>query len=95
MLYHHKLYLEISPQVYDLSLKRKTIHLFWVLYLKAWTEEEVKTGSMLLQAILKEKKEIDMTIIVNSLNFNIQLYPKTKKCIKSAEMYSEQQTDPF
>lgn len=66
-----------------------------MLYLKAWTEEEVKTGSMLLQAILKEKKEIDMTIIVNSLNFNIQLYPKTKKCIKSAEMYSEQQTDPF
>lgn len=28
MLKHYELYLETSPQVYALSLKRKTIHLF-------------------------------------------------------------------
>lgn len=61
MLKHYELYLETSPQVYALSLKRKTIHLFWVLYLKAWTEE-VKRGGILLKAIWKKKNENDMTI---------------------------------
>lgn len=61
MLNHYDMYLETSPQVYALSLKRKTIHLFSVLYLKAWTEE-VKRGSMLLKAILKDKRENDVTI---------------------------------
>jgi len=55
MLNHYNMYLETSPQVYALSLKRKTIHLFSVLYLKAWTEE-VKRGSMLLKSNFKRQE---------------------------------------
>lgn len=36
---------------------------------------------MLLKAILKEKNENGMTIILKSLNIKIQLYPKTKQII--------------